>query len=73
VSDEKKNEQKVRIRPPELVSHCLANPSPPVGTSDQQTVDAALLSAIKKVDNLGRYLRSEWGLSKGDRIHELKF
>jgi hypothetical protein len=38
-----------------------------------QTVDAALLSAIKKVDNLGRYLRSEWGLSKGDRIHELKF
>jgi large subunit ribosomal protein L6e len=41
--------------------------------NEQKTVDAALLSAIKKVDNLGRYLRSEWGLSKGDRIHELKF
>ncbi len=38
-----------------------------------QTIDAALLSSIKKVDNLGRYLKSSWGLSKGDKVHELKF
>ncbi len=40
---------------------------------NSQTIDASLLTAIKKVDNLGRYLKSTWGLSKGDRIHELKF
>ncbi len=39
----------------------------------RQSIDSALVSAIAKVDNLGRYLKSTWGLSKGDRIHELKF
>lgn len=41
--------------------------------SEQKSVDAALLSAIKKVDNLSKYLKASWGLSKGDRFHELKF
>lgn len=41
--------------------------------SEQKSVDAPLLEAIKKVDNLSKYLRTTWGLSKGDRFHELKF
>ncbi|ORX38471.1 structural constituent of ribosome [Kockovaella imperatae] len=41
--------------------------------SEQKTVDGPVLEAIKKVDNLGRYLKSSWGLSKSDRFHELKF
>ncbi|KAK4688797.1 large subunit ribosomal protein L6e, partial [Tremellales sp. Uapishka_1] len=41
--------------------------------SEQKSVDASLIAAIKKVDNLAKYLKASWGLSKGDRIHELKF
>ncbi|WVQ82127.1 hypothetical protein IAT38_004255 [Cryptococcus sp. DSM 104549] len=41
--------------------------------SEQKAVDAALIASIKKVDNLAKYLKSSWGLSKGDRFHELKF
>ncbi|KAJ9094566.1 hypothetical protein QFC20_006881 [Naganishia adeliensis] len=41
--------------------------------SEQKTIDAALLSNIKKVDNLAKYIRTPWSLSKGDRVHELKF
>ncbi|KAK1927229.1 putative structural constituent of ribosome [Papiliotrema laurentii] len=41
--------------------------------SEQKTVDAPVLEAIKKVENLGKYLKASWGLSKGDRFHELKF
>ncbi|GHJ84532.1 hypothetical protein NliqN6_0934 [Naganishia liquefaciens] len=41
--------------------------------SEQKSIDAALLSNIKKVDNLARYIRTPWSLSKGDRVHELKF
>lgn len=38
-----------------------------------QTIDAALVASIKKVDNLSKYLKASWGLSRGDRFHELKF
>lgn len=41
--------------------------------SEQKTVDAPVLEAVKKVDNLAKYLKASWGLSKGDRFHELKF
>jgi len=41
--------------------------------SEQKTVDAPVLEAIKKVDNLAKYLKASWGLSRGDRFHELKF
>ncbi|GFZ49594.1 60S ribosomal protein L6-B [Saitozyma sp. JCM 24511] len=41
--------------------------------SEQKSVDSALLSAISKVEHLSRYLKASWGLSKGDRFHELKF
>ncbi|ORY35524.1 structural constituent of ribosome [Naematelia encephala] len=39
----------------------------------QKTVDAPVVEAIKKVENLAKYLKTSWGLSKGDRFHELKF
>ncbi|CAK9781070.1 structural constituent of ribosome [Cutaneotrichosporon oleaginosum] len=41
--------------------------------SEQKSVDAPVLEAVKKVDNLAKYLKASWGLSKGDRFHELKF
>ncbi|KAL1406339.1 60S ribosomal protein L6 [Vanrija albida] len=41
--------------------------------SEQKAVDASILAAVKKVDNLGKYLKASWGLSKSDRFHELKF
>ncbi|RSH77927.1 uncharacterized protein EHS24_003000 [Apiotrichum porosum] len=41
--------------------------------SEQKAVDAPVLAAVKKVDNLSKYLKASWGLSKGDRFHELKF
>ncbi|KAG7553576.1 hypothetical protein FFLO_03008 [Filobasidium floriforme] len=41
--------------------------------SEQKTVDAALLANIKKVDNLSKYLKSTFSLSRGDKVHELKF
>ncbi|CAD6578977.1 MAG: hypothetical protein TREMPRED_002317 [Tremellales sp. Tagirdzhanova-0007] len=41
--------------------------------SEQKTVDGSLMNMIKKVDNLSKYLRASWGLSKSDRFHELKF
>ncbi|KAL7422779.1 60S ribosomal protein L6 [Cryptotrichosporon argae] len=41
--------------------------------SEQKTVDAPVLAAVKKVDNLAKYLKASWGLSKSDRFHELKF
>lgn len=41
--------------------------------SEQKAVDTAIIEAVKKVDNLGKYLKSSWGLSKSDRFHELKF
>ena len=41
--------------------------------SEQKTVDAPVLEAVKKVDNLAQYLKASWGLSKRDRFHELKF
>ncbi|EJT46902.1 structural constituent of ribosome [Trichosporon asahii var. asahii CBS 2479] len=41
--------------------------------SEQKNVDAPVLEAVKKVDNLAKYLKASWGLSNGDRFHELKF
>jgi len=41
--------------------------------SEQKTVDSALLEAVKKVENLDKYLKATFGLSKGQRFHELKF
>ncbi|KAJ4478220.1 60S ribosomal protein L6 [Lentinula aciculospora] len=39
----------------------------------QKEVDSNLIAAIKKTENLGKYLRSTWGLSKGQYPHEMVF
>jgi hypothetical protein len=44
-----------------------------ISTDPIQSIDDALVSAVKKVDNLSKYLKTPWGLSRGDRFHELKF
>jgi large subunit ribosomal protein L6e len=65
--EEKKSEQKVGSTPHWSLQgrDCRLTP--------RKSVDSALLSAISKVEHLSRYLKASWGLSKGDRFHELKF
>ncbi|TDL29550.1 60S ribosomal protein L6 [Rickenella mellea] len=41
--------------------------------SDQKSVDAAIVSSIKKTENLGKYLKASWGLSKGQFPHQMAF
>jgi len=41
--------------------------------ADQRVVDEAVIAAVKKTPELGKYLRSSWGLSKNQYPHELKF
>jgi len=48
-------------------------PLPESRAADQKAVDNALLSAIKKTDNLSKYLKASWGLSKGQFPHQLVF
>ncbi|KAI0030705.1 ribosomal protein L6e-domain-containing protein [Vararia minispora EC-137] len=42
-------------------------------TADQKEVDKTILAAVKKTENLSKYLASSWGLSKGQFPHQLKF
>ncbi|KAJ3814202.1 ribosomal protein L6e-domain-containing protein [Lentinula aff. lateritia] len=39
----------------------------------QKEVDSTLITAIKKTENLVKYLRSTWGLSKGQYPHQMAF
>ncbi|KAF8897625.1 ribosomal protein L6e-domain-containing protein [Infundibulicybe gibba] len=48
-------------------------PLPETKTSDQKEVDKALITAIKKTENLAKYLKASWGLSKGQFPHQLAF
>ncbi|KII95092.1 hypothetical protein PLICRDRAFT_693360 [Plicaturopsis crispa FD-325 SS-3] len=48
-------------------------PFPEAKSSDQKEVDKAVLAAIKKTENLGKYLKSTWGLSRGQFPHQLVF
>lgn len=40
-------------------------PHPEAKASDQKTIDQALLAEIKKTENLSKYLKASFGLSKG--------
>lgn len=42
-------------------------------SSDQKTVDNAIISAVKKTESLAKYLKASWGLSKGQFPHQLVF
>ena len=48
-------------------------PLPEARTSDQKEVDKSILAAVKKTENLAKYLSSSFGLSKGQYPHQLKF
>ncbi|KIM25965.1 hypothetical protein M408DRAFT_330944 [Serendipita vermifera MAFF 305830] len=39
----------------------------------QKEVDGKVCAAIKKVENMGKYLGSTWGLSRGQHAHTLTF
>ncbi|TFK43447.1 ribosomal protein L6e-domain-containing protein [Crucibulum laeve] len=41
--------------------------------ADQKEVDKAIIAAVKKTDNLAKYLKASWGLSKGQFAHQLVF
>jgi len=42
-------------------------------STDQKTVDGAVITAVKKTEALAKYLKASWGLSKGQYPHALKF
>ncbi|CAE6433063.1 unnamed protein product [Rhizoctonia solani] len=46
---------------------------PEAKASDQKTIDQALLAEIKKTENLSKYLKASFGLSKGQFPHQLRF
>ncbi|KXN89670.1 60S ribosomal protein L6 [Leucoagaricus sp. SymC.cos] len=48
-------------------------PFPANKAVDQREVDKAVVDAVKKTPDLGKYLKSSWGLSKGQYPHQLKF
>ncbi|KAJ7283550.1 ribosomal protein L6e-domain-containing protein [Mycena rebaudengoi] len=41
--------------------------------ADQKEVDKAILASLKKTENLGKYLKASWGMSKGQFPHQLVF
>ncbi|KAK7470530.1 60S ribosomal protein L6 [Stygiomarasmius scandens] len=41
--------------------------------ADQKEIDSAIIAAIKKTENLGKYLQSTFGLSKGQFPHQMVF
>ncbi|KAK7061809.1 60S ribosomal protein L6 [Favolaschia claudopus] len=40
-------------------------------SADQKEIDKAIISSVKKTENLGKYLSASWGLSKGQFPHQL--
>jgi len=41
--------------------------------SEQKDIDKAVIASIKKTENIGKYLKASFGLSKGQFPHELVF
>jgi large subunit ribosomal protein L6e len=39
----------------------------------QKDVDGKVYAAAKKIDNLSKYLKASWGLSRGQYPHALAF
>jgi len=46
---------------------------PEAKATDQKNVDKAIIEAIKKQENLAKYLKASWGLSKGQFPHQIIF
>ena len=41
--------------------------------ADQKAVDAAVIAAVKKTENLAKYIKATFGLSKGQFPHQMTF
>lgn len=48
-------------------------PFPQAKAADQKEVDGLVIGAVKKQEYLWKYLKSSWGLSKGEFPHKLVF
>ncbi|KAF8917988.1 60S ribosomal protein L6 [Mucidula mucida] len=48
-------------------------PLPESKTADQKAVDESVVAAVKKSENLAKYLAASWGLSKGQFPHQMIF
>jgi len=48
-------------------------PFPRAKSADQKEIDSAIITSIKKTENLAKYLKASWGLSKGQFPHQLVF
>ena len=46
---------------------------PQAKSTDQKEIDKAIIASLKKTENLAKYLKASWGLSKGQFPHELVF
>jgi large subunit ribosomal protein L6e len=46
---------------------------PEAKSSEQKIVDKVVIESVKKTENLGKYLKASWGLSKGQHLHQMVF
>lgn len=46
---------------------------PEAKSTDQKDIDKAIIASLKKTENLAKYLKSSFGLSKGQFPHQLVF
>lgn len=38
-----------------------------------QSIDAAIIASVKKTENLAKYLKASFGLSRGQHAHAMQF
>jgi large subunit ribosomal protein L6e len=48
-------------------------PFPQAKSTDQKEIDKAIIATLKKTENMTKYLKASWGLSKGQFPHQLVF
>ncbi|KIM90895.1 hypothetical protein PILCRDRAFT_811391 [Piloderma croceum F 1598] len=48
-------------------------PFPQAKSTDQKEIDKAIIATLKKTENMAKYLKASWGLSKGQFPHQLAF
>lgn len=46
---------------------------PEAKSLEQKLVDKVVIESVKKTENLAKYLKASWGLSKGQYPHHLMF
>lgn len=48
-------------------------PFPEAKSSDQKEIDKAIIAAVQKQENLAKYLKASFGLTKGQYPHQIVF